>query len=133
MTMTSRGISGVYVQIGRPLDLYRQPANTFVASFLGSPPINLIDDRNGQAITLGIRPEDLHVATSADPPGLTFSSKVEVIEQLGSEILLDVRVGEESMVAAVDPTIRAKVAETLQLAVNPERLHFFDAKTEAAV
>jgi len=73
------------------------------------------------------------VATSADPPGLTFNSKVEVVEQLGSEILLDVRVGEESMVAAVDPTIRAKVTEQLRLAVNPERLHFFDAKTEAAV
>ena len=73
------------------------------------------------------------MAGDADPAGLTFDSKVEVIEQLGSEILLDVRVGDDSMVAAVDPTTRTKVQETLRLAVNPERLHFFDADTEMAI
>ena len=51
------------------------------------------------------------MASAADPAGLTFNSKVEVVEQLGSEILLDVRVGDDTMVAAVDPTIRAKVQE----------------------
>ena len=56
-----------------------------------------------------------------------------MIEQLGSETLLDVRVGEETMVAALDPTTRVQVQETLRLAVNPERLHFFDAKTGAAI
>ena len=61
---------------------------------------------------MGIRPEDLHVAGDADPAGLTFNSKVEVVEQLGSEILLDVRVGEDTMVAAVDPTTRAKVQDS---------------------
>ena len=66
-------------------------------------------------------------------PGSTFASKVEVVEQLGSEILLDVRVGDDTMVAAVDPTTRAKVQDALRLAVNPERLHFFDAKTEMAI
>ena len=73
------------------------------------------------------------MASDADPVGLTFNSKIEVVEQLGSEILLDVRVGEDTMVAAVDPTTRAKVQDTLRLAINPERLHFFDAKTEAAI
>ena len=87
----------------------------------------------GQQVTIGIRPEDLHVATDADPAGLTFPSKVEVVEQLGSEILLDVRAGTDMMVAAVEPTVRAKVDEQLRLAVNPARLHFFDAKTEAAI
>jgi len=67
------------------------------------------------------------VARDGDPAGLTFNSKIEVIEQLGSEILLDVRVGEGTMVAAVDPTTRAKVHETVRLTVNPERLHFFAA------
>jgi multiple sugar transport system ATP-binding protein len=154
---------GLVQQVGEPLELYNSPANKFVAGFIGSPAMNFakvtMTDGSGRLIarnggmeievpnqladrlraqvgrqmTLGIRPEDLRVATSSDPPGLTFSSKVEVVEQLGSEILLDVRVGEETMVAAVDPTIRAKVAEQLRLAVNPERLHFFDAKTEAAI
>jgi multiple sugar transport system ATP-binding protein len=87
----------------------------------------------GREVTIGIRPENLHVATASDPAGLTFPSKVEVVEQLGSEILLDVRVGGDTMVAAVDPTIRAKVQEQIRLAVNPARLHFFDAATEAAI
>ena len=47
--------------------------------------------------------------------------------------LLDVRVGDGTMVASVDPTTRAKVSEDLRLAINPARLHFFDAETEAAV
>jgi multiple sugar transport system ATP-binding protein len=166
MTLGDRVVvmkDGLVQQVGEPLELYNQPANKFVAGFIGSPAMNfakvtMIDGTGrliaknggmeievpsqqadrlrlqvGQQMTLGIRPEDLHVATAADPPGLTFDSKVEVVEQLGSEILLDVRVGEETMVAAVDPTIRAKVAEQLRLAVNPERLHFFDDKTEAAI
>jgi multiple sugar transport system ATP-binding protein len=87
----------------------------------------------GQQLTMGIRPENLHLASAADPEGLTFNSKVEVVEKLGSEILLDVRVGDDTMVAAVDPATGAKVQDNLRLAINPERLHFFDAKTEAAV
>ena len=166
MTLGDRVVvmkDGLVQQVGEPLELYNQPANKFVAGFIGSPAMNFakvtmldgsgrliaknggmeievpgqLADRLrpqlGRQMTLGIRPEDLHVATAADPPGLTFDSKVEVVEQLGSEILLDVRVGEGTMVAAVDPAIRAKVAEQLRLAVNPERLHFFDDKTEAAI
>ena len=73
------------------------------------------------------------MASAADPAGLTFDAMVEVVEQLGSEILLDMRVGEGIMVASVEPTVRAKVHDRLRLAINPSRLHFFDAKTEAAI
>jgi multiple sugar transport system ATP-binding protein len=166
MTLGDRVVvmkDGVVQQVGEPLDLYNQPANRFVAGFIGSPAMNfatvtMVDGngrltaRNagleievpsgdaerlrphvGRQLTMGVRPEDLHVAGDADPAGLTFPSKVEVVEQLGSEILLDVRVGDGTMVAAVDPTTRAKVQESLRLAVNPKRLHFFDATTEAAI
>jgi multiple sugar transport system ATP-binding protein len=154
---------GVVQQVGEPLDLYNTPANRFVAGFIGSPAMNFakvtmadgngrltarnpgfeievppthadrLRSHSGREVTLGIRPENLHVATDADPAGLTFPTKVEVVEQLGSEILLDVRVGDDTMVAAVDPTVRAKVEDHLRLAVNPARLHFFDAKTEVAI
>jgi multiple sugar transport system ATP-binding protein len=154
---------GVVQQVGDPLELYNRPANKFVAGFIGSPAMNFatvtMADGNGRVtaknagmeieipppqaerlrahlghqLMLGIRPEDLHVAHAGDPAGLTFNSRVEVVEKLGSEILLDVRVGEESMVAAVDPTTQAKAQDQLRLAVNPERLHFFDARTEAAI
>ncbi|HEY7083410.1 MAG TPA: sn-glycerol-3-phosphate ABC transporter ATP-binding protein UgpC [Hyphomicrobiaceae bacterium] len=154
---------GVVQQVGEPLELYNSPANRFVAGFIGSPAMNFatvtMTDGNGRLtaknaglelevpqshmarlkshigreVTIGIRPENLHVATDSDPAGFTFPSKVEVVEQLGSEILLDVRVGGDTMVAAVDPTIRAKVQEQIRLAVNPARLHFFDAQTEIAI
>jgi multiple sugar transport system ATP-binding protein len=166
MTLGDRVVvmkDGWIQQVGDPLELYDQPANKFVAGFIGSPAMNFatvtMTDGNGRItaknsgleievpaphadrlrqhvgrqLTLGVRPENLHLASAADPEGLTFNSKVEVVEKLGSEILLDVRVGNDTMVAAVDPTVRAKVQDSLRLAINPERLHFFDAKTEAAV
>jgi multiple sugar transport system ATP-binding protein len=166
MTLGDRVVvmkDGLIQQVGDPLELYDQPANKFVAGFIGSPAMNfatvtMVDGNGritaknagleielpgahadrlrghvGRQLTLGIRPENLHVAGTADPEGLTFNSKVEVVEKLGSEILLDVRVGNDTMVAAVDPTTRAKVQDSLRLAINPERLHFFDATTEAAV
>ena len=127
MTLGDRVVvmkDGLVQQVGEPLELYNQPANKFVAGFIGSPAMNFatvtmsngaggITAKNagleiqvpgneaerlrphvGRQVTLGIRPEDLHVSRDGDPPGLTFNSKVEVIEQLGSEILLDVRVGD---------------------------------------
>jgi multiple sugar transport system ATP-binding protein len=86
----------------------------------------------GQEVTLGIRPEDLRVVSGEATNGLSFEAVVEVVERLGSEILLDLKVGSGSMVAAVEPTVPAKVRERLQLALNPERLHFF-TRTEAAI
>ena len=56
-----------------------------------------------------------------------------LVEQLGSEILLDTRAGNATFVASVDPTLPVRVHERLKLAVNPERLHLFDARTEAAI
>ena len=88
---------------------------------------------NGKQVTLGVRPEDLTVANSADPADHCFDAAVDVVEQLGSEILLSVSAGQDVLVAAVEPTLKAKVHEKLRLAVNPERMHFFDAKTEAAI
>jgi multiple sugar transport system ATP-binding protein len=154
---------GRVLQVGEPLDLYNRPADKFVAGFIGSPAMNFstvtiadgdgrLTARNagleievpapladrlrphvGRRLTMGVRPENLHVASPADAVGLTFTSKVEVVEQLGSAIFLDVRVGEETMVAAVDPATPARVQDTLRLAVNPVRLHFFDAETEVAI
>jgi multiple sugar transport system ATP-binding protein len=166
MTLGDRVVvmkDGVVQQVGEPLQLYNQPANKFVAGFIGSPAMNFAPVTVGQSdgvvyleneglkiklpgmqaerlrrnlgeqVTLGIRPEDLRVATSSDASELTFNAVVEVVEQLGSETLLDLRVGRDTMVAAVEPTARAKIQETLRLAINPDRLYFFDAKTEGAI
>ena len=58
---------------------------------------------------------------------------IEVVEQLGSEILLDMKVGDSMMVASVEPSVKVKVRDKLRLAMRPSRLHVFDAKTEAAI
>jgi multiple sugar transport system ATP-binding protein len=150
-------------QVGEPLELYSRPANKFVAGFIGSPAMNFVDvalagsdgalwaeapglrlkvaaartERmrayTGQRLTLGVRPEDLHLATASDAPHNVFDTIVDVVEPLGSEILLDVKVGPSLLVARVDPTVRVKLHETIRLAVDPERLQFFDTKTEAAI
>ena len=154
---------GVVQQVGEPLELYNTPANKFVAGFIGSPAMNFanvtVTEANGallaensglritlpaetaqrlrghvgREITLGVRPEDLTVANAANADEPSFDAVVEVVEQLGSEILLDMKVGEGMMVASVEPTVRVKVRDKLRLAMRPSRLHVFDAKTEAAI
>jgi multiple sugar transport system ATP-binding protein len=154
---------GLVQQVGEPLELYNTPANRFVAGFLGSPAMNFaavrvheaqgalrangtgfrldvpaeIDRRlrpyAGRDVTFGIRPEDLHIANGSDPPGLCLDGVVEVVEKLGAEILLDLQVGDLTMVAAVEPTIRAQRGDKIRFALRPDRLHFFDAASEAAI
>ena len=166
MTLGDRVVvmrDGRVQQVGDPMELYNEPANRFVAGFIGSPAMNFAEVRiaaengalwaesegirvkvparlaarlgpyAGKEVTLGIRPEDLHIAGPADPAELSFGAVVEVVERLGSEILLDVAVGPATMVASVEPTVGAKVHEQLSLALNPERIHFFDNQTEAAI
>jgi multiple sugar transport system ATP-binding protein len=159
MTLGDRVVvmkDGWIQQVGEPLELYGKPTNRFVAGFIGSPAMNFAEvtiteangaltaessgfrvlvppARAGQRVTLGIRPEDLHIATGADPAGYTFDTVVDVVEPLGSEILLDVKSGSNSLVARVEPTVRVKVHEGIRLGLNPDRLHFFDMTTEKAI
>src|SRR5207248_1590139 len=144
-------------QVGEPLELYGKPANKFVAGFIGSPAMNFMDvtindasgavwaeaqnfrvkipppradsirPYKGQRVTLGVRPEDIRIATGADAADLTFDAVVDVVEPLGSEILLDVKVGSGVMVARVEPSVRVKMNEAVRLALAPAHLHFFDA------
>src|SRR5439155_12900761 len=93
---------------------------------------NRLGSHAGSEVTLGVRPEDLRLANGADPVDMSLDAVVEVVERLGPEILLDVAVGPQTMVASVEPTGTAKVHEKLRLAVNPNRLHFFDRDSECA-
>jgi multiple sugar transport system ATP-binding protein len=166
MTLGDRVVvmkDGIVQQVGEPLDLYNEPANRFVAGFIGSPAMNFatvgVSEQDGavcavgdgirlklpprvaerlrpyigEQVTLGIRPEDLSVASGDGADGLSFAAAVEVVERLGSQILLDVKVGSGAMVAAVAPNVRAKVREQLRLGLNADRLHFFDGRSEAAI
>jgi multiple sugar transport system ATP-binding protein len=154
---------GLVQQVGEPLELYNAPVNRFVAGFIGSPAMNFapVQVNNGKdglradnagfgidvpaeirprlqayagsEVIMGIRPEDLLIANGSYPPGLCFDAMVEVVERLGAEILLDLQVGKQSMVASVEPNVRAQRGDKLRFAVRPERLHFFDSTSEAAI
>ncbi len=154
---------GLVQQVGEPLELYNTPANRFVAGFIGSPAMNFaevtLSENGGRAVaeapglrivlpealaararakagrkaTLGIRPEDIQVAGPDDSADYCIDTNVEVVEQLGSEILLDTRAGSALIVASIDPTVRVRAHEKLRLALKPERLHLFDAETESAI
>src|SRR6516162_269639 len=154
---------GLVQQVDEPLELYNSPANKFVAGFIGSPAMNFasvnVTESNGSLIAensgmrfkvpdetaqrlrghigrdvlLGVRPEDLSVAGAADSDRPCFDAVIEVVEQLGSEILLDMKVGENVMVASVEPGVRVKVRDKLRIAMRPSKIHVFDAKTEAAI
>ena len=154
---------GVVKQEGGPLELYERPTNRFVAGFIGSPAMNFITVRiaqgdgglwaeanglrvrvpphktealrayTGQAVVMGLRPEALHPATSGNSTDYAFDAGVEVVEPLGSEILLDVRVGDAPVVAKVDPGMRVAAHDKVRLAFDPMRVHFFDTSSEAAI
>ncbi len=154
---------GLVQQVGEPLELYGRPANRFVAGFIGSPAMNFAEvvisnsaqgvwaeaaglrvrvppartedlrRHAGEKVLLGVRPEALRIANGADVADYALDCTVEVVEPLGNEILLDVRAGNHPLVARVDPATRVKVHQSLRLALDPERLHFFDAKAEAAI
>ncbi len=166
MTLGDRVVvmrDGWVQQVGDPMELYNEPANLFVAGFIGSPAMNFATVRitaengdlwavgdgirlkapaafanslgpyTGKEVVFGIRPENLRIVPDTDPAEMSIDAIVEVVERLGSEILLDVAVGPITMVAAVEPTVRAKVHDRLRLAVNPDRLHFFDIERETAI
>jgi len=134
MTMADKIVvvnQGRIEQVGSPLDLYRAPANLFVAVFIGSPKMNLIGGpeaaRHG-AVTMGLRPEHIDLSTSAG----TWRGTVGISEHLGSDTFLRVQVEGLGMItvrAGGDVTLRH--GDTVYLTPQPGRMHRFDADGKA--
>jgi multiple sugar transport system ATP-binding protein len=153
MTMADRIVvmnGGRIEQVGTPLELYDHPANLFVAGFLGSPAMSLIEgvllrsdqgtavrlsdgamvpvanttQLNGASVTLGIRPEHYRL----DPTG-PIRLVVDVVEPTGSESHIYGHVDGSEVRAVFRDRIAASPGETLRLSVEPEKLHLFDAGT----
>src|SRR5579862_1022511 len=154
---------GTLQQVDTPEQVYRRPANLFVAGFIGSPAMNVVDAvlangalrfgahvlalpaeplpalraYEGRPVVVGIRPEDLEdAALVANPdPDRTLTAVCTLRESLGSEVLLhfDAAVGSTSFVARVDPQTRAVVGEAMGLVVDIARLHFFDPESGLAI
>jgi multiple sugar transport system ATP-binding protein len=118
-------------QLGRPVEVYDDPADTFVATFIGSPPMNLVP-RDGRFV--GFRPEHLlPVENVPGPDRVTVPFAVERIEYLSGDRHVygtASRIGEDTRVIARLPaTVSTPIAagESHQFAVHPDRLRFFDA------
>jgi len=161
MTLGDRVVimrDGTVQQIGTPLAVYEKPANKFVAGFIGAPAMNFLDvtvrggavetsglkisvnpavaralqAHDGKQVVMGVRPE--HLAVGEGAPGSSFDARVEVVEQLGSEILLETRVGTDSLtVARVPAEMKVAPGDQVRISAQPGRLHFFDAATELPI
>ncbi|TCV75769.1 carbohydrate ABC transporter ATP-binding protein (CUT1 family) [Neorhizobium sp. R1-B] len=147
MTLADRLVvlnGGRIEQIGAPLEVYHAPASTFVASFIGSPAMNLVKGElhgdklaigpsviglNGFApasgtVTVGVRAEDIRIAR-ADEEALPF--RLEYAEELGAQRLIHGTVGDQQITAAVSPEL--ELAPEMQIAIDASRLHFFAVDT----
>ncbi|MEO0822057.1 MAG: sn-glycerol-3-phosphate import ATP-binding protein UgpC [Pseudomonadota bacterium] len=146
MTLADRLVvlnKGRIEQMGAPLEVYRRPASTFVAGFIGSPAMNLLRaEHAGDAIRvgdarlpangagagsgpvlLGIRAEDMVPVTNGDAADLTLATAY--VEELGAERLVHARHGEQAVIVSVDAD--QPVGEELRVRIDPARLHLFDA------
>jgi sn-glycerol 3-phosphate transport system ATP-binding protein len=149
MTLAQRMIvmnAGRMEQIGTPEEVYHRPATTFVASFIGSPPMNLLDGqadgnrfvvaglelplqaaapRSGRLL-LGVRPE--HAGVGASGWALT----VDVVEMLGAERLIYCKMGDSLFTVRQEATHAAPApGQVLNVAVQAQHLHWFDPETRA--
>jgi len=117
-------------QVGTPEEIYHRPANTFVATFVGSPPMNLIH-RDGKI--LGFRPENIELSKerSSRDDAEVFQSHVLRVENLGADRYVYVRVGDTNVIAKlpIDHPLRVAADEDADLVVPRRHLRWFDGKS----
>lgn len=153
MTMADRMMilnGGNIQQVGRPLDIYNAPANTFVASFIGSPPMNLsnvsiennllvFEDRRAismsasynnfsgkKEVVVGVRPEHVQLATNDNT---SFIVEIDNVEILGTETLLTFQMGDKQWMAKWNGQWNIKVGERVPIFIDPKHLFLFDTDT----
>lgn len=155
MTMADRIAvidQGHLQQIGSPRELYHNPSNIFVATFLGSPSMNMIPAQAlGQAINpqslkqldgtpinnliLGVRPDALEL-TSPSNPSAEITGTIAVVEDTGSDAFLHIRsdvLKDATLTVRVDSDMGVKIGDNVGLLINWDRGHWFNAETEQAL
>ena len=159
MTMADRIAvlsAGRKMQYGTPDEIYNRPAALFVAGFTGAPPMNLADctlqgsqaDIGGALIALppalaaraagrtplkfGVRPENITLARQS-PDDVAVAAEVSLLEPLGAETLVSLKIGAAEMVARCNAAFRDAPGTRLPVHMHPRHLHLFDAATGAAL
>jgi multiple sugar transport system ATP-binding protein len=145
---------GKIQQVGTPLEVYDKPANAFVAQFIGTPPMNFFDatvndgrldaakfsiplpsghrTTNGQKVRVGIRPENI-LAGNLQGRGETtrVQAVVDIVEPIGHEAIVHSSIGPDMLVAAFDSHNMPRVGATVDLVIELDAIHLFDAATGA--
>lgn len=154
MTMSDRVAilnDGRLQQIDTPEVVYSQPANRFVAGFIGSPSMNFLncrfeessgtvqtaafsisapDELSGDVATLGVRPEELTIVPDGEGD---FSAEVSVFEQIGAYNIIHLEVDglDDTIVAQVDGSKHFDPGDTIGVEIDPKYTHLFDAEDDA--
>jgi multiple sugar transport system ATP-binding protein len=154
---------GLIQQVGTPKDVYEKPENVFVGGFIGSPAMNFLNGRVeegkfvlgnvsvaipegkmkvlrdqgyvGKEVILGVRPEDIHdepVFIEASQ-GTKISVKIDVSELTGAETMLYSSLNGQDFIARVDARSTIKPGDVLDLAIDMNKTHFFDAASELRI
>ena len=129
MTLAQRMIvmnAGVMEQFGTPEEVYHTPASIFVASFIGSPPMNLLRHapNSKPGTILGIRPEHLDITATG------WEVRVDTVELLGAERLVYATMGDDTLIVRIEEgSASPKVGETIHITPRENRLHWFHAET----
>lgn len=150
MTLADRVVimkQGVVQQVGSPIEIYDRPANSFVASFIGNPAMNLMDGevKDGTftaqnvevtglsapdgPLTLGFRAEDATVVAS----DAQINAPIYTMELLGDATMVSVRIGDALVSVKTDKSYRAAIGETVSIRVSPDHCHLFDADSGARI
>lgn len=154
---------GKIMQVGSPKEVYENPENAFVAGFIGSPPMNFFNGELGEGfitvgsklfaipeekmsylrdqgyigkrIILGIRPENIHDESTFNETSqyTVFSAKVAVSELLGAEVMVYGDIEGQTFVVRIDSRLDIEAGEELQLALDMNKAHFFDAISEVRI
>lgn len=151
MTLADRVVvmeKGVVQQVGSPTEIYDKPANTFVASFIGNPAMNLIEGAVSGGtfsapdveitglvapegpVTLGFRAEDASVAATGQGQ---INSPIYSLELLGDATMVTVRIGGTLVSVKADKSFRAEIQDMVSLSVPSEICHLFDGQTGARI
>ena len=146
MTLASRVAvmrKGRLQQFDTPMNIYNQPANRFVAEFVGSPSMNFVEGRiesgmfvsdafqiplrhERSHVTIGIRPEHIQVLT--EPHDGAIAASVYVTEQMGNETFVFLSVGANRLIARAPADFRAELESRVWITINTDKIHFFDPK-----
>ncbi|MCU9594912.1 sn-glycerol-3-phosphate ABC transporter ATP-binding protein UgpC [Caldibacillus thermolactis] len=154
---------GKIQQVGTPKEVYDKPENVFVGGFIGSPAMNFFNGKIigneliigqtklqipegklkvlkergyiGKEVTFGVRPEDIHdeLVFTESAPGATITAQIDVVELTGAEVMLYSKLENYDFIARIDARTDIQPNQTIKLAFDMNKAHFFDKDTEERI